>query len=233
MNYISNFTSDTQYIQGEQNVAANCLSRPTENQIKVIFEKQSPLNYEKLAEAQDSDLSISLLQQSDNSLQISTQKLPKSNRAILVDTSTGTAQPLVPIAFCRKVFDLLHSLAHPGIKSSQKLISQRFVWPKIHIDVRDWTKAYVPCQGTKVHRHNVTPLQKCTTPDERFSHVHLDLVGPLPASEGHTYLLTAICRVIPFSVITAKSCADNFVLHWVARFGAPNIITTDLGSSIH
>ena len=193
MNYISNFTSDTQYIQGEQNVAADCLSRPTENQIKVIFEKQSPLNYEKLAEAQDLDPSISLLQQSDNSLQISTQKLPKSNRTILVDTSTGIARPLVPIAFCRKVFDLLHSLAHPGIKSSQKLISQRFVWPKIHIDVRDWIKAYVPCQRTKVHRHNVTPLQKCTTLDERFSHVHLDLVGPLPASEGpHTCLQQSV-----------------------------------------
>ena len=137
MNYISNFTSHIQYIQGEQNVTADCLSRPTEDQINVMFEEQPPLNYEKLAEAQDSDPSISLFQQSDNSLQISTQKLPKSNRTILVDTSTGIARPLVPIAFCRKVFDLLHGLAHPGIKSSQKLISQRFVWPKIHIDVRD------------------------------------------------------------------------------------------------
>ena len=91
----------------------------------MTFEEQSPLNYEKLAEAQDSDPSISLLQQSDNSLQISTQKLPKSNRTILVDTSTGIARPLVPIAFRRKVFDLLHGLAHPGIKSSQKLISFR------------------------------------------------------------------------------------------------------------
>ena len=129
------------------------------------------------------------------------------------------------------MFDLLHGLAHPGIK----LISQRLVWPKIHIDVGDWTRACVPCQRKKVHRHNVTPLQKCTTPDERFSHVHLDLVYPLPASEGHTYLLTAICKVtrhfeaILLRDITAKSCADNFVLHWVARFSARSIITTDRG----
>ena len=75
MNYILNFTSNIQYIQGEQNVTADCLSRPTEDQINVIFEEQSPLNYKKLAEAQDLDPSISLLQQSDNSLQISTQKL--------------------------------------------------------------------------------------------------------------------------------------------------------------
>ena len=51
MNYISNFTSDIQYIQGEQNVTADCLSRPTEDQINLIFKEQSPLNYEKLAKA--------------------------------------------------------------------------------------------------------------------------------------------------------------------------------------
>ena len=51
----------------------------------------------------------------------------------------------------------------------------------------------------------------------------------------HTYSLTAICRVtrhfeaIPLRDITAKSCADNFVLHWVARLGAPSITTTDRG----
>ena len=235
MNYILNFTSDIQYIQEEQNVTPDCISRPTEDQINVIFQEQSPQNYKKLAEAQDLDLSISLLQQSDNSLQISTQKLSKSNRTILVDTSTSIARPLVPIAFRRKVFHLLHGLAHLGIKSSQKPIWQRFVWPKIYIDVRDWTRACVPCQRTKVHRHNVTSLQKYTTPDERFSHVHLDLVGSLPASEGHTYLLTEICRItrhfeaIPLRDITAKSCADSFVLHWVARFSAPSIIATDRG----
>ena len=79
MNYISNFISDIQYIQGKQNVTADCLSRTTEDQINMTFQEQSPLNYEKPPEAQDSYSIISLLQQSDNSLQVSTQKLPKSN----------------------------------------------------------------------------------------------------------------------------------------------------------
>ena len=30
--------------------------------------------------------------------------------------------------------------------------------------------------------------------------------------------------------ITAQSCADSFLLHWVARFGSPTIITTDRGA---
>ena len=98
-NYISNFTSDIQYIQGKQNVTADCLSRPIEDQINVIFEEQSPLNYQKLAEAPDSNPSISLLQQSDNSLQISTQKLPKST-----EPSCSIPPPVLHDPWCQLLF---------------------------------------------------------------------------------------------------------------------------------
>ena len=235
MNYISNYTSDIRYIQGDQNVAADCLSRPVEPCVNVIFQEQPPLNYVELAEAQESDSLLMHLQNSDNSLEISTQKLPSSSKTLLIDLSTGIARPLVPQSHRQKIFDLLHGLAHPGIKASLKLISQRFVWPGMRKDIKNWVKTCISCQRAKVQRHNVTPLQRFASADERFSHVHLDLVGPLPPSEGHSYLLTVICRItrhfeaIPLRDITAKACADNFMLHWVARFGAPNTITTDRG----
>ena len=186
MNNISNFTSDIRYIKGNQNIAADCLSRPAQLEANIIFEEQSPLDYQELAEAQESDPSIALFQQSTNSLRVSAQKLPDSDRTIVVNTFTSTPRPLVPVAFRRKVFDLLHGLAHPGVKGSQKLISQIFVRPKIHIDIRDCAKACIQYQRTKVQRHNVALLQIFSTSDERFAHVHPDFVGPLPASEGHT-----------------------------------------------
>ena len=37
-------------------------------------------------------------------------------------------------------------------------------------------------------------------------------------------------EAIPMKDITAQSCADSFLLHWVARFGSPTIITTDRGT---
>ena len=115
MNYILNLKSDIQYIQREQNAIADYISRPIEDQIDVIFDGPSPLNYEKLAEAQNLDPFMVLLQQFNNSLQVSTQKLPKSDRAILVDIYTGIARFLVPIAFCKRVYDSLPSLVHLGI----------------------------------------------------------------------------------------------------------------------
>ena len=84
-------------------------------------------------------------------------------------------------------------------------------------------------------RHTRSPVGDLDIPDQRFDVLHLDLVGPLPASEGFTYLLTVIDRftrwmeAIPLVSITAQSCANALLRNWVARFGVPSTIITDQG----
>jgi RNase H-like domain found in reverse transcriptase len=41
-----------------------------------------------------------------------------------VDTSSGVMRPLVPL---RRVFDCIHSLAHPGIRATRRLIASRYL----------------------------------------------------------------------------------------------------------
>jgi transposase InsO family protein len=54
-------------------------------------------------------------------------------------------------------------------------------------------------------------------PARKFSHMHVDLVGPLPASsDGHVYLLTIIDRSI--------------IANWVARFGVQATVIKDRGA---
>jgi hypothetical protein len=48
--------------------------------------------------------------------------------------------------------------------------------------------------AAKVHRHVQVPPQHIPVPTHRFSHIHVDLVGPLPASKGLTYLFIIIDR---------------------------------------
>ena len=88
---------------------------------------------------------------------------------------------------------------------------------------------------SKVVRHVKSPLQPYLPLSARFHSLNLDLVGPLPQAEGHSYLLTVIDRfsrwteAIPLTEITASACAKAFLRHWVARYSVPRHLVSDQG----
>ena len=214
---------------------ADILSRPTEF-CNVLYEEMLALNFAHIAKEQSTDPEIAALIKEPHSLQLVSRSLPGSNVPLIVDKSTDVDRPLVP-ASCRKhVFDVIHNLSHPGIKTSQNSIAKHFVWPRMKAHIREFAKTCLACQRNKVSRHNSAPYGKFHKPDSRFATIHCDIVGPLTRSNGFTYLLTVIDRftrhfeAIPLTHISAKNCADNFMLHWVSRFGCPKIIVADRGT---
>ena len=91
------------------------------------------------------------------------------------------------------------------------------------------------CQRSKITRHTTTPLGTFSAPTARFAHIHMDLVGPLPPSNGYTQLLTCVDRftrwpiAVPLKDSSAETIAKEFINHWVSIFGTPETITTDRG----
>ena len=69
-----------------------------------------------------------------------------------------------------------------------------------------------------------------------FERVAIDLIGPLPKTDGnHAYLLvcqdyfTKWVEATPIPNKSAKIVADAFVKSWVCRFGSPRLLHQDNG----
>jgi hypothetical protein len=156
---------------------------------------------------------------------------------LLCDLSTGSPRPLVPATWQKHVFLAVHTLAHPGCRATRRLISSRYVWRGCAAMISSWCRECRGCARGKPGCNVPTPVDSIPILEQRFSHVHVDLVGPLPPSaRGHTHLLTIVDRntmwpeVIPIKDTSAATCIDEFTAGWVARFGMPMVITPDKGA---
>ncbi|KAG7307845.1 hypothetical protein JYU34_006448 [Plutella xylostella] len=227
LSFISQFTTDIRHIKGEDNVVADAMSR-----VEALSLED---DYHSLAISQDSDPELAKLLASPSSLKLTKVSIPGTNVILWCDNTTSRPRPYLTPSFRRPAFDRLHNLSHPSMRESVRLVSDRFVWPLMKKDCKEWARTCLQCQRSKVNRHVSSPLGRFDQPSQRFRHVHIDIIGPLPHSDNFTYCLTAVDRysrwpeVWPMSSITAEEVSSTLLTGWIARYGIPTTITTDQG----
>jgi len=119
----------------------------------------------------------------------------------------------------------LPTVGHPGIYKTHKLITRNYWWPRILADVRKYVGGCEICQQVKPKR---TPATGLLNPNEVPSYpwevISVDMIGPLPESNGFDAILVFVDRfskkieVIPTNVELssmgmAKLYKDNVFKH--------------------
>ena len=191
LSLLTEYISSISYIKGNDNIVADCLSRPA-NAVLI-----DACDLSEIVELQSKDEEMTLF--------ADRLKIYNLNDSLKIscEVSTPYPRPYVPLSARRSIFESLHSLNHPGIKSTLKLIKSRYFWPDMGRSIRQWCTECMSCQQSKVHKHVHSPILKFELPSERFQTVHIDIVGLLPAVKNlnddytlsvNRYLLTMINR---------------------------------------
>ncbi|XP_070171491.1 uncharacterized protein, partial [Polyergus mexicanus] len=106
------------------------------------------VSLEELAELQREDEELKALL-TNSSLKLQKLILSGLTTPIFCDCSTVNIRPYVPQQLRRRIFDVVHGLSHPSSRSICKLIQQKFIWPTMKKDIKEWARSCLPCQRAK------------------------------------------------------------------------------------
>uniref|UniRef100_A0A1X7U211 RNA-directed DNA polymerase n=1 Tax=Amphimedon queenslandica TaxID=400682 RepID=A0A1X7U211_AMPQE len=143
---------------------------------------------------------------------------------------------------CRKeVLRIAHTIpmgGHLGQRKTTARISERFFWPGMIQEIKNYCRTCPECQRTAGRRYTpraqLVNLPIIETP---FKRIAMDIVGPLEKSnKGNKYILvvcdyaTRYPDAFPLKSIDAESVAEKLI-ELMSRVGVPEEILTDQGSN--
>lgn len=191
LDFIFQFTTDIRNISGSNNFVADYLSRS--HDICLTDFKNIASN-----QAANGETNHIIWGENKSQLKLISVKIPGSENTIYCDVSQQTPPTFLWKNTRFSVFQNIHHLSHHGVRATRKFITDRFVWSSMKSDIAKWVRSCI----------------------ERFTEVHIDLVGPLPPSQGKCFL-TCINRFtrwpekIPIENSLAEAICDAFYNDWI------------------
>lgn len=164
-----------------------------------------------------------------------------SPQGIIYHESNGKKLILVPKKLRGKVMKLHHdipSAGHSAVLKTLKRVKDRFVWPGIKEDVRAYVQQCHSCSQRRNYGRIIAPLGKFEEPNQVFSRISCDIVGPLPLSQaGNRYVLSIVdhfSRYTEFVALpdqTSETVARALMHRYISRYGIPRELITDQGGN--
>ena len=250
---IGQFTKVVRHIAGLQNAGSDFLSRIApevkgsayqESEELQKFKEVSALEGFKLEcmspsvifEAQEECREVQTIKAGQHPTSVTFQSVLFDEVQLWCETSYSRPRPVLPKKLRSFVLKNMH-YCHHGIKETTRMISSHYYWSDMKKEISNYVQTCHGCQSTKPSKLTPPHYGTFDVPDKRFSHCHVDIVGPLPESEGYRYILTIIDRTtrhltaLPVKEPSAECCSKAFLLHYVALYGLPTACTSDQGSN--
>ncbi|CAM8919529.1 unnamed protein product [Rhodiola kirilowii] len=154
--------------------------------------------------------------------------------------SDGVYRTCVPKEDFKGIIACCHSSSYGGhgsaSKTTSKILQSGFYWPSMFKDTYEFVKACNECQRMgNIARREEMP-QKGILEVEIFDVWGVDFMGPLPSSQGNSFILVAVDYVSKWvEAIASPSCDAKVVIKMFKkiifpRFGVPRAVISDNGS---
>ncbi len=138
------------------------------------------------------------------------RRVEEAGRGVHVPEGCPAGRLLVPEALRPEVLQWGHEsglVCHPGIRRTLFAIRQRFLWPTLAADVRQFELACPTCAQCKpVNRPPDGLLYPLPVPSRPWSHIALDFVSGLPPSKGNTVIFMVVDFLRRFISFPCPSC---------------------------
>ena len=145
---ISEFTTDVRHIAGKANLVADTLFRAS---LSMVVSSPPDLDFVAMAQTQQI-AKIQAYRTAITGLQLEDFPVGPDKVCLLCDVSLGLSRPVVPPSWRRKVFDIIHGLSYPFIRTTRQLMRQKYAWHGLHKDVGLWSKQCVNCQSANPYQ---------------------------------------------------------------------------------
>ena len=243
--YLADFDYRITYIRGEDNTAADALSRMPDAMPNACLAACAMAHTRNAPKTPVAGILNIATDQSLLDAIITGYKTDDFAKQLTKDIDMGsikgaTLTDQLLYVGCRlvipqnlQVHELLYNLTHDmlshfGFDKSYESLCDSYYWLNM---CRDLEKAYIPlcseCQCNKTRTSKPTgPLHPLPVPDHRFDTVTLDFIGPLPKEDGKDTILTMtdilgtdICITGTHSTYTAAQVAIVLFDEWYCENG--------------
>ncbi|XP_065821877.1 uncharacterized protein lrfn4b [Labrus bergylta] len=167
-------------------------------------------------------------------------RVNKANANTQVPNNCPPNRLFVPVSLRSQVIHWAHTSrfsCHPGILRTSFIVRQRFWWPCLEKDIKEYVAACPVCSQCKSSRRPPPGLLlPLPVPHRPWSDISLDFVTGLPPSEGKTTVLTVVDRFskmvhfIPLPKLpSAKETAEALLSNVFRLHGFPKDVVSDRG----